>query len=171
MRQQVEEIQRFTIEEAKPIKWEPLDLTQLVQQFYETNLPDVEVAGIDFRLERDVQGPLWIQGDAVKLKSVLQNLLYNAVSFTPEEGSITLSLAQQEDKAIVAVKDTGQGIDKEDLSHVFDLFFSKREAGNGLGLYLCKSIVQEHGGMIEVQANQKHGTVFTMQFPLISRGE
>lgn len=171
MRQQVEEIQRFTIEEAKPIKWEPLDLTQLVQQFYETNLPDIEVAGIDFRLERDVQGPLWIQGDAVKLKSVLQNLLYNAVSFTPEEGSITLSLAQQEDKAIVAVKDTGQGIDKEDLSHVFDLFFSKREAGNGLGLYLCKSIVQEHGGLIEVQANQKHGTVFTMQFPLITQGE
>lgn len=168
MRQRLAEIQQFTIEEAKPIHLEPLELSSVVQQFYETNLPDIEMAGVDFYLEMEQDHPLWIQGDIVKLKSVLQNLLYNAASFTQEGESITISLSPQQDKAILCVKDTGKGIEEKDMPYVFDLFFSRRESGQGLGLYLCRSIVQEHGGTITVQPNQGKGTIFTLTFSLIS---
>ena len=81
-----------------------------------------------------------IYGDKRKLVSVLQNLVFNAVSFTPEGGTICLCLNQEKEFAILRVKDTGSGISEEDIPYIFDRLFTNRihENSNGMGLFIVK---------------------------------
>lgn len=110
-----------------------------------------------------------IYGDKRKLTSVLQNLVYNAVSFTSEGGTIYLSLSKGEEFAILCVKDTGSGISEEDIPRIFDPLFTNRnnKNSNGMGLFIVKSIITEHGGTIEVASELGKGTMFTIRLPII----
>ena len=146
---------------------QPICLNSFLQQFYENNRPDMELYGQTFLLvlpERD----LVISGDADRLRSALENLCYNALSFTPEDGNITLSLQEENGKAIISVKDTGSGIAPEDLPRVFDRGFTNRPdgSGEGLGLFLVRTTALEHGGMVEVQSQPGHGSTFMLRLPL-----
>ncbi|CAN5457016.1 hypothetical protein BH18THE2_BH18THE2_21190 [soil metagenome] len=95
------------------------------------------------------KGDFIVEGDRGRLSQVFSNLISNAVKFT-QEGSIDISLKNyQEDKAVaISVKDTGKGIDPDIMPRLFTKFASKSVAGTGLGLYICKSIVEAHGGRI-----------------------
>lgn len=109
-----------------------------------------------------------VQGDKGRIAQVLSNLISNAVKFT-QEGSIDISLKNfQEDKAVViSVKDTGKGIDPDIMPRLFTKFASKSVAGTGLGLYICKSIVEAHGGRIWAQNNTDgKGAMFAFYLPL-----
>ena len=110
-----------------------------------------------------------IYGDKRKLVSVLQNLVFNAVSFTPEGGTICLCLNQEKEFAILRVKDTGSGISEEDIPYIFDRLFTNRihENSNGMGLFIVKSIITEHRGTIEVASELGKGTVFTIRLPIM----
>ena len=110
-----------------------------------------------------------IYGDKRKLVSVLQNLVFNAVSFTPEGGKICLSLSKEQKFAVLRVEDTGSGISEEDIPYIFDPLFTNRddENSNGMGLFIAKSIVTEHKGTIEVASVLRKGTVFTIKLPII----
>lgn len=129
----------------------------------------MELFGQSFLLELPNK-VLTISGDIERLRSALENLCYNAVSFTPEDGVITLSLGEEEGKALITVSDTGAGIAPEDLSRVFDRGFTNRPdgSGEGLGLYLVRAIALEHGGTVEVRSQLGKGSVFTLRLPMVS---
>ncbi len=110
--------------------------------------------------------------DRDKLDKILTNLLSNAFKFTPERGKILLKLSSQDANWIgIRIKDTGPGIPKEQLSHVFDRFFQKQgrtpefPAGTGIGLALVKELVVLHGGRIEVRSEPGFGCEFTIWLP------
>ena len=169
IKQQLEMLHEFTYADRSSSAFGNLDLCSLAAEFFEENQPDMEVNGLKFSLSLPKPPHVMVRGDRQKLKSVLQNLVYNAVSFTPEGGTIALTLRQEENACVLSVRDTGAGIPKEDLSHLFDRFFTRRELGEGLGLFIAKSVVTEHNGTIEVDSELGKGTVFTVRLPLAEK--
>ena len=110
--------------------------------------------------------------DAGLIVQVLINLINNAVKYTPEGANITIGTAREEDKALVWVEDDGQGVPPGDEDRVFDMFYTgvKRSPdsrrGIGLGLALCRSIVQAHGGEIHMKNIRPHGAKFYFTLPV-----
>ena len=115
---------------------------------------------------------LLVMMDAGLIVQVLINLINNAVKYTPEGAVITIGTSREEDKALVWVEDDGQGVPPGDEDRVFDMFYTgvKRSAdsrrGIGLGLALCRSIVQAHGGEIRMKNIRPHGARFYFTLPL-----
>lgn len=113
-----------------------------------------------------------MRGDAVKLRQTLANLLDNAVTYTPEGGSIRLSGYRERDQAAVAVRDTGPGIEPRHLPRLFEPFYrvdTARGGGEdhaGLGLALAAWIARAHGGHLAVDSHVGAGSVFTLTLPL-----
>ncbi len=112
-----------------------------------------------------------ILADPERMNQVLGNLVGNALRYTPSGGRITLSARRREHAVALAVADTGAGIASDVLPHVFDRFYrgdparSQQEDESGLGLAIAKSIVEAHGGRIEVQSELGQGTTFTVLMP------
>ena len=110
--------------------------------------------------------------DAGLIVQVLINLINNAVKYTPEGAEITIGTAREGDHALVWVEDNGQGVPPGDEDKVFDMFYTgvKRSPdsrrGIGLGLALCRSIVQAHGGEISMKNIKPHGARFWFTLPL-----
>ena len=169
IQEQLSTINEFTQIDSAPPAFEPLDLCLLLRDFYSSNKPDIDVNGISFELLLKDSQPVMVYGDKRKLVSVLQNLVFNAVSFTPEGGKIRLCLNEEQEFAVLRVEDNGSGISEEDIPHIFDRFFTHRshDNGSGVGLFIVKSIVTEHGGNIEVASTPGKGTIFTIRLPLI----
>ena len=169
IQEQLSAINEFTQIDSAPPAFEPLDLCLLLRDFYSSNKPDIDVNGISFELLLKDSQPVMVYGDRRKLVSVLQNLVFNAVSFTPEGGKIRLFLDKEQEFAVLCVEDNGSGISEEDIPHIFDRFFTHRshDNGSGVGLFIVKSIVTEHGGNIEVASTPGKGTIFTIRLPLI----
>ncbi|GJL77748.1 MAG: two-component sensor histidine kinase [Nitrospinaceae bacterium] len=118
--------------------------------------------------------PVEINGDPVRLRQMVWNILHNAIKYTQPGGQIKISLEDQEDSAFLTIQDTGLGIPEEDLPHIFNRFFrvdkarSRQEGGSGLGLSICKHIVEAHKGHIEVESKVGAGTKFKIRLPKIS---
>lgn len=115
-----------------------------------------------------------LQGDEIKIESVITNLVNNAIKFTPENGRISISAQYREDELLFSVSDTGVGIPQELLSKIFDRFYrvyreGEQIEGTGLGLAIVKEIVQMHSGRIEVESEVGKGTTFTVVLPLASQ--
>lgn len=115
----------------------------------------------------DIPEGLNLFADKQKMQQVFLNLIKNAVDAIAEEGQITLSAGKEDGKVKIRVEDTGEGMDKEALSKIFDPFYSgKRDKkGYGLGLFIVHNIVEEHGGSIAVKSEPGRGTVFTITLP------
>ena len=102
--------------------------------------------------------PILVQADPVRLKQAIMNLLDNAQKFTPPGGKISISLSEAQGNAVVSVADTGIGIAKNEVPHIFDLHFQGSnkdygtESGLGLGLVLVREIISLHGGSIEAKS-------------------
>jgi signal transduction histidine kinase len=112
-----------------------------------------------------------IDADEERLLEVLENLIDNAVKFTPPGGLITVSAARREGELVIAVRDSGEGIVAEELLHVFDRFWQARKAdrrGSGLGLTICKGIVEAHGGKIWAESTVGRGTTMFFSVPAIA---
>jgi two-component system CheB/CheR fusion protein len=119
--------------------------------------------------------PLRVPADPHRLNQVLTNLLTNAVKYSPEGGDITVRLTRAQDEARVSVVDRGVGIPREALPHLFDRFYrvsdmARQVQGLGLGLYICRRIVEAHGGRIEVESEPGQGSTFTVALPLQPAG-
>jgi signal transduction histidine kinase len=114
-----------------------------------------------------------IYADAVHLRRVLDNLLGNALKFTPEGGHIAVALSGLDSRVVLEVSDTGIGIPPEQLSKIFQRFYqvdgsSKRRFGGvGLGLALVKEIVESHEGTVEVASVEGQGTAFRITLPVL----
>lgn len=122
------------------------------------------------RLVFESSGEAVVRGDGDALRRMAQNLVENALAYTPPGGEVRVSLTDAEGECRVCVADTGVGIAPEDLPHVFDRFFrgDKSRAntgGSGLGLSIVLSIVQAHGGQIEVESGPGRGSRFLVTLP------
>jgi len=112
-----------------------------------------------------------VQGDALQLRQALRNLIGNALKYTPDGGTITVSLQQEADMVQIKTKDTGYGMPASELPHIFDRFYRVRNnghddvEGNGLGLAIVKSIIEQHQGTIAVQSEPGKGSCFTISLP------
>jgi signal transduction histidine kinase len=111
-----------------------------------------------------------VRADPQKLRQVFINLILNAISATPAGGKIGAGLAQRVERQRryweVRISDTGSGIAAENLDEIFEPFFTRKAAGSGLGLAIVKSIVQEHGGWVEVASEVGQGSTFTVMLPV-----
>jgi len=129
---------------------------------------------IHFKL--DSTSPALVLGEARQIQQVVNNLIDNALKFTAEGGTIVVELYKEASNIVFNVSDTGVGISKEDQSKVFDRFFQADRShtknaealgGNGLGLSICKAIVESMGGTISVTSIPEKGSTFTITLPLI----
>jgi signal transduction histidine kinase len=146
---------------------EPLDLVALGRQMNERFASRAEQAGVTFTVDVP-SDPVTVAADEHQLTRVLDNLLDNALKFTPPGGSVTLKLDELPGLARLSVTDTGIGIPAEDLPNLFRRFHRGRNAaaypGNGLGLVITKAIVEEFNGQIAVESSST-GTRFTVILP------
>ena len=117
-------------------------------------------------------GAVWVTGDAVRLEQIVNNLLTNAVKYTPPGGRVDVRVAREGPDALVRVADTGVGMDAEILPRVFDLFTQAEEAldrahgGLGIGLTLVRSLVELHGGTVRAESPGRGlGSTFTVRVP------
>ena len=110
------------------------------------------------------------RGDESMLHHILNNLLTNAVKYSPDGGPVEFSLERQDDQAIFCVKDKGMGIPLPDQKQLFSAFHRASNVthlpGTGLGLVIVKRCVEMHGGQIECQSKEGMGTTFTVRLPL-----
>lgn len=143
-----------------------LDLAELLRQVAGEARAAAEAQGV--RIELDLsEEPLWVDGDAERLTQVFDNLTRNALEAMPDGGELSLAAESTEPLfATATVSDDGAGIPPENLDKIFQPYFTTREAGHGLGLFLVFSIVQHHGGMIEATSAPGEGTRFTVRLPL-----
>ena len=107
-----------------------------------------------------------VQADRRALRTILENLLGNALRYTPEEGEILLTAEELKDSVQFTVRDTGRGIEAERLSTIFDRFNPMSESGSGLGLALVRRLVEQLGGQIAVESRLGHGTAFRFTLPV-----
>ncbi len=151
----------------------PLDLAELAPK----TIAALEAARIDGNHDivfSPSSGPLLIRGDAVRIEQIFSNLLYNAVKYTPLGGRIEISLARDEESALVRFEDNGVGMSPELLARVFDLFSQAQDSidrsrgGLGIGLTLVRGLVELHGGQIAAfSGGQGQGSRFEIRFPLL----
>ncbi len=107
-----------------------------------------------------------VQADRRALRTILDNLLANALRYTPEEGEIVLAAEEMKDSVQFTVRDTGRGIEAERLSTIFDRFNPMSDAGSGLGLALVRRLVEQLGGQIAVESRLGNGTTFRFTLPV-----
>lgn len=110
--------------------------------------------------------PLELNIDANQMEQVFLNLLQNSLHATPKGGTITVRAYKNEREAILEINDTGKGIPPEHLHRIFDLYFTTKETGTGMGLSVSDRIVSEHGGRIEVESELGKSSKFTIFLPL-----
>ncbi len=107
------------------------------------------------------------QFDSDKIKQAFMNVVLNAMEAMPQGGTLTVATFKQEDVVCIKVVDTGIGISKEDIEHLFEPFFTRKDKGTGLGLANVKRILEEHNGTVEIESTLGEGTTVLMWLPLI----
>jgi two-component system, NtrC family, sensor histidine kinase KinB len=112
-----------------------------------------------------------VNADRRALRSILDNLLANAIRFTPEEGEISLAAEEVKDCVQFTVRDSGRGIEAERLKTIFDRFNPASESGTGLGLALVRRLVEQLGGQIAIESRLGHGTTFKFTLPVAAASE
>jgi two-component system, OmpR family, sensor kinase len=152
-----------------PMKKQRFDLPAAIKDWTDLLRPLAAERGI--QIHCDVP-PMECLGDAERLGQVMTNLLTNAIHFNREQGEIRLSARVENETIVLTVADTGQGIPAEDIPHLFERFYrvdksrSRIQGRNGLGLAICKAIVDAHGGTLQVASQTGVGTTFTVSLPL-----
>lgn len=147
---------------------EIIDPTPIVHQAYRENKIVAEKFNIEIRLDSPDQIPPIIS-NKLRFCQIIQNLISNAIKFTPENGTITIKVIPRDTDILFIVSDTGMGIPKEDLPFIFEEFYrsghiKRRVKGSGLGLYIVKRIVDAQGGNIWVESEVGKGTQFYFSF-------
>ena len=147
----------------KPLIEEVRNLTR----FRWKDLPQKEGYTIDFTI--DAEDTPAILTSAPDFKEMLTNLIFNAVDAMPSGGHIHLSVKQEEDKVLLALKDNGKGLSKEETEQIFNPYFTTKDRGHaGLGLSIAKRFIERYGGSIMVESVKGAGTTFKVEFPILT---
>lgn len=158
----VNELLAYSVSE--PAAKAPLDLAELVERSAALLDPEALERGVEVVLHAPEHLP--VLGSRDRLEQVLLNLGKNALQAMPDGGTLRIEAVAAGGDALVTVADSGCGIDGEDLPRVFDPFFTTKPRGTGLGLALCKKIVEEHRGVVAIASAAGDGTSVTVTLPL-----
>ncbi|MDZ5472480.1 ATP-binding protein [Bacillus sp. 31A1R] len=162
-----------------------LDLSKIEQQGFNLSLQEFDLVealneviailqgkasekGINLKLHASVDKMI-LEGDLYRIKQIFINLINNAISYTPNDGEVSITLFEKQSKVYTQVKDTGIGIEKEEISRIFERFYrvdkarSRNSGGTGLGLAIVKHLVEAHKGNITVDSEVGKGTTFTIE--------
>ena len=131
---------------------EECDLDDVIASVVQDTRDQIDNSRVELLYNKGEDGILMVRVDKSRLEQVLSNLLSNSIKFT-KEGTISLNVEKKDNQALVTVKDTGPGIDPEMLPRLFSKFASKAERVAGLGLFICKNIIEAHGGKIWAENN------------------
>ena len=148
------------------ISKEELDLSDLVKTTYN----DFPNRFPDRKFHSEIEPEIDIDGDLLLLQILVNNLIENAIKYSPKEGIITCKLSQKNKTVLFQVQDEGAGIPDDEKKRVFEKFYrignetTRTTKGTGLGLYLCKKIVEDHHGHIKVADNTPRGSNFMVSF-------
>lgn len=145
-----------------------ISLEEVLRQTLALIKNQIRLAGVESGVSIS-QGLPQVLGDAAGLRQVFMNLMLNAIQAMPRGGSLQVSAGMEgPDRVRVDVRDTGLGMTQEMLQHIFEPFYTTKEAGKGtgLGLSVCYSLVKRHGGRIEVSSTLGEGTVFSVLLPV-----
>ncbi|EIF14235.1 MULTISPECIES: two-component system histidine kinase PnpS [Bacillus] len=146
---------------------ESFDAAKILHEIEALLRHKAEEKGISFQLDLPEE-PIFVTGDAHRLKQVFLNLANNALTYTPEKGTVGISVHVKETVVDIKVSDTGIGIQKEEIPRIFERFYrvdkdrSRNSGGTGLGLAIVKHLIEAHEGKIEVTSEPGQGTVFTV---------
>ncbi len=164
----VSRVSRGTFE----LKRDRVRVRTIIDHAIEAVTPQIEAYGHVVQVIAPEE-PLVVFGDLTRLAQIVSNLLDNAVKYTPRGGTITLSVEHTADQVFLRVRDTGIGIEPDQLTRVFDLFTQvgrtthRAQGGLGIGLSLVRNLVEMHGGRVWAEsAGRGQGTTFTVQLPL-----
>ena len=160
---------------------EKFNLSDLLSKIIEDYRSNIEKNNSNVRLSysESIKETSLVNADRERIIQVISNLLNNAIKFTEEKGGgeiyVTAEEKEKDDEevAIVTIKDTGVGVDSEILSRLFTKFATRSQTGTGLGLFICKSIIEAHGGKIWVvnSANSNGGATFAFSLPISQQQE
>jgi len=144
------------------------DLRPLIEQVVEMTKPrwltEPEQKGNHINLNLELADKTVITCDPHEMRTVLTNLIFNAVDAMPEGGTLTLRLTQHDSEVVIEINDTGIGMTAEQINKCFEPFISWKERGSGLGLSICHGIIERQRGSISVDSEEGRGTTFTIIF-------
>jgi signal transduction histidine kinase len=148
-----------------------VNVAQLINDAVDQVRPQAEKKSLALNIQVNTDG-LAVPGNAIQLQRALVNILTNAVNYTPNEGTISISTnAHDREHVQVKIQDTGPGIEPNDLPHIFERFYradkarTRASGGSGLGLAITREIVARHHGTVEVESTVGKGAVFTVNLP------
>lgn len=141
------------------------DLNALVHDTMEFVKYELQESDVKIEERFDEQLPE-LDLDEKYIKQALLNIIKNAISAMPEGGVLTLSTSVQGDEAVLDISDEGVGIPEENVSKIFEPYFTTKEFGSGLGLTVVYKIIREHGGEVSVSSKVGEGTTFSLSFPI-----
>ena len=163
----IDDLRTIALAESGALKLqrEPTDLGDLITHTAASFRPQADLAGISIGTDIAPALPS-IEIDPARIREVLENLIANAVRYTPRNGSIQLKCESVNQSLSVSIGDTGPGIAAEDLPHIFDRFYKGSDSrGSGLGLAIAKNLVVAHGGEISAHSTLGQGTTITFTLP------
>lgn len=169
--QLVEELLELSRIEAGvvPLAREPVEIDAVLKEAVNRLMPQAIRRQVALTLDTKDDLPAVI-GDATRLERVALNLIHNAIKFTPAGGSINVSANREDSSVIVRVRDTGLGIEPEELPRIFERFYktdrSRESVGTGLGLAVVKHTVEAHGGAVRVESVPRQGATFSFTLPI-----
>ncbi|MBS1125447.1 MAG: multi-sensor signal transduction histidine kinase [Nitrospirae bacterium] len=157
---------------GRPMKLlrEDTDLRVLWEEVLDQHREELRERGIKVTGDYAVRHPI-AYFDPYQVRQVFQNLLRNAMEATPDGGSISITMLLADNFLMFRVTDNGSGIPKDNLEHVFDLFYTTKPKGTGLGLAICRKIIRDHGGDIEIESTAGIGTTVSVTLPYRSFAE
>jgi signal transduction histidine kinase len=152
---------------AKPrLKLERVSLNKLIEDLLDFIAPQAAKAQVRVTRSLSPAAPP-VQADAERIRQSLLNLLLNALQAMPDGGELEIATEGADGSCRVRIKDTGVGIAPEHLEQIFNLYFSTKPAGTGLGLPMARKIIEEHGGSISVRSAPGSGAEFTIELPTL----
>lgn len=165
-------LRAFQVQEGYlSLKQEPVNLSDLIAFTLEPLL--LTGTTHQFRLEGIDREPVWVLGDPGRLEEVVRNILSNAIKYSPGKSMIRVRCTLEGDRVLLDVTDSGVGIPAHQVDRIFEPFFRADNlsevdpGGMGLGLFICRDLIQRHGGEIWVKSQQGQGTTFTIALPVL----
>lgn len=152
-----------------------IDARTLIAATTESFMPAAAAGDVRLTLRPGLETP--IEADAFRMRQVFDNLVSNAVKYTPRAGRVTVTVQPQGADAVITIADTGIGIGEQDMPHIFDDYFRAETArdagvpGTGLGMGISRSIVEQHCGTLNVESRPGAGTIITIRLPLATPQE
>ncbi len=152
----------------------PLDIPQIINQVLEHVHGRIQHENKQLHIQQEIAPSLpLVNADHTRVTQILTNLLDNAFNYTPEDGNITIQVTATNKHVFINISDTGIGISKENQSKIFDRFFRsdnpdvQKVPGTGLGLAIVKSLIEMHGGHLQLESEMGKGSTFTFNLPIL----